>query len=98
MWHSIDWHNGTGNPYSLKLVTNQKTKQRRAKNTPIDNVVGVYHHKSELPTILQNPTIKTVSYTLQPERALFNKLDACNRVNHLEIVYTEGGIRVYCTV
>jgi hypothetical protein len=34
--------------------------------------------------------------TVRPERALLSKLDACNRVNQLEIAHTEGGIRVYC--
>jgi hypothetical protein len=69
-----------------------------SKNT--DNIVDIYPSMNSpvdsVDNVLQNPTIKTVPYTLKPEKALVSKLDACNRVNQLEIVYTEGGIRVFC--
>ena len=54
------------------------------------------HANTSISMSPSRPTLHHVNYHLHVDKAMRNKMDACNRSNPIEIAHTEGGIRVFC--
>jgi hypothetical protein len=71
-------------------------------NTAIHGSTPVTSNKSFLEKSANHYTSSTViditkaNYHLKREKAMKNKFDACNRQSPIDIVYKDGGIRVFC--